>query len=802
MKKLIFLSLFLIVFSAAMFAAGAPRIVTQPIVLENEPANPDDILNYVTNASTVAQTNYICRATCDGTTIGTDLGTPLNYMNVYSSSGTAKARITQAAWPNNWTVGSSLVFDIWYTGTTPTGDGVAPYPLLQHSTATWVVVAGSTTTLPVMTVPPHFVVQADTWAYNLQVNGPADTAFTGPQNGTMPQLLAAPDTDEENELLGVYTAAAAPAGFHWLVNPITVTPADFTGSKAAHVYNGAITFVPVEDDTFTYNLYVNGPDGYAVTGPVAGQTDYLATRDNTAALIGDYTIAAAPAGFHWAVNPITVIADDFVLAGKTNFVYNKTIEFVLIEEDTWTYNLNVTVNDAVLPTPTGVYTVNAVTTPYTFTDGPGDVANTLPGAYTIEAAPAGYHWAVNPITVLAEDFVSGTKANYVYNAAIVFELVADPAPLVITPVDPATVPAGYPMPEGTAPTAAYIVTWSGIHDLFIARGMNDTNAYAYIGGAWLAPNGTSDWTWLAVNFDAKAPIPVIILGPDANFQLLVESHELGIPSPDINAEILLNGVSFPTQIYTPYTFGISGNYTWVPGTYSVVKAGYASWIPDSITFVDITADYAVDFQGIPDGPTPVELSSFTATLTAETYVQLTWISQTEAQMMGYLVYRNTTPDQSTSVLIDHPMVPATNTSSTQTYSAIDNDVTIGTTYYYWLEAVDYTNSTYHGPVSVTVNGNVPPVLPEVTSMRNAYPNPFNANGRTNIEVSLKGGENGTVTIYNVLGQVVRTFNVTEGNHMINWNGRDAKGNNCGSGIYFYKLSTPSMNVTKKMVIVK
>ena len=87
-------------------------------------------------------------------------------------------------------------------------------------------------------------------------------------------------------------------------------------------------------------------------------------------------------------------------------------------------------------------------------------------------------------------------------------------------------------------------------------------------------------------------------------------------------------------------------------------------------------------------------------------------------------------------------------------------------------------------------------------MRNAYPNPFAANGSTNIEVNLKAGENGTVTIYNVLGQTVRTFSVSEGNHMINWNGRDSKGNACGSGIYFYKLSTPSMNVTKKMVIVK
>ncbi|HOZ01971.1 MAG TPA: T9SS type A sorting domain-containing protein, partial [Candidatus Syntrophosphaera sp.] len=88
----------------------------------------------------------------------------------------------------------------------------------------------------------------------------------------------------------------------------------------------------------------------------------------------------------------------------------------------------------------------------------------------------------------------------------------------------------------------------------------------------------------------------------------------------------------------------------------------------------------------------------------------------------------------------------------------------------------------------------------ITSMKGAYPNPFKAN--TNIEVSLKAGESGSVTIYNVLGQVVRTFNVEQGTHTIQWDGMNSKGDTCGSGIYFYKLATPSVNQTKKMVIVK
>ena len=241
-------------------------------------------------------------------------------------------------------------------------------------------------------------------------------------------------------------------------------------------------------------------------------------------------------------------------------------------------------------------------------------------------------------------------------------------------------------------------------------------------------------------------------------------------------------------------------------TASDAPAGF-HWITNPITvvaemFTGNAAYITFALQQDPEPPVPVELSSFTATLTGQFYVQLSWTTQTETQMVGYRVYRSTTADQSTIELIDNPLVPATNTSTTQNYTVVDKDVLIGQTYYYWLEAVDYNNSNFHGPVSVTVTGNVPPVLPEVTEMKNAYPNPFKANSSTNIEVSLKEGDSGTLSIYNVQGQLVKIVSLTEGTHMVNWNGRDTRGNACGSGIYFYKLSTQSMNQTKKMVIVK
>lgn len=299
-----------------------------------------------------------------------------------------------------------------------------------------------------------------------------------------------------------------------------------------------------------------------------------------------------------------------------------------------------------------------------------------------------------------------------------------------------------------------------------------------------------------ITFNKKEYNSFVIVAVDGDTDLRIEG-----------AAVMYNGEQVgTTNAQGEVTFLCPGDYPGA-GTYWVEMEGYCEWDPQHVEREEefLTTNIVSVFTGTPcpeEEPVPVELSSFTATLTGDFFVNIAWTSQTETQMMGYRVYRNTSADQSSAMLVDHPMVPATNTSESQTYNVVDNDVMVGETYYYWLEAVEYNASNYHGPVSVTVTGNVPPVLPEVTSMKNAYPNPFKAGSSTNIEVSLKAGETGSLTIYNVMGQVVRTVSLNEGSHTISWNGRDSKGTAVGSGIYFYKLSTPSLNQTKKMVIVK
>lgn len=430
----------------------------------------------------------------------------------------------------------------------------------------------------------------------------------------------------------------ADSGFttpHDFVNPVvgsvfTINNAAYTWEPANYtVVEGFVTatvnFVgTLVPDTYTYNLYVNGPDGYAVTGPVAGTTDYLASNPDVTALVGAYTIGAAPENYHWEVNPINVVATDFVeqTGGKStraHRIFNHTITFVLVED-------------------------------------------TPPPAYTITITAA----------------------------------------------------------------------------------------------------------------DAETNEPLV-------------------------ANIYIDGVD--SGYDTPYTFTEGVDY--LPGVYTVVLDGYTDWIPESVTFPAVlTHDYTTNFIGTREQVTPVELSSFSATLTANLFVKLTWVSQSETNMIGYRVYRNTSANIADAEMLDIPMVPATNTSSSATYTVTDSNVLENNTYYYWLETIDYHETQFFGPTSVFVESVTPPVTNQ-TKIVKSGPNPFKIGDTYNIQLDVKTGETGTVTIYNVIGQVVRTYSVTGGsNQLVKWDGKDSRGNTCGSGIYFYKLSTPSVNQSKKIVVVK
>ena len=82
-----------------------------------------------------------------------------------------------------------------------------------------------------------------------------------------------------------------------------------------------------------------------------------------------------------------------------------------------------------------------------------------------------------------------------------------------------------------------------------------------------------------------------------------------------------------------------------------------------------------------------------------------------------------------------------------------------------------------------------------------YPNPFNP--ATSISFSLPNPSNWSLKIYNVVGQLVKSFEgYSSGEVSVTWDGKDSDGYEVASGIYFYRLNAGNFSATKKMVLSK
>jgi len=160
-----------------------------------------------------------------------------------------------------------------------------------------------------------------------------------------------------------------------------------------------------------------------------------------------------------------------------------------------------------------------------------------------------------------------------------------------------------------------------------------------------------------------------------------------------------------------------------------------------------------------DSTLPVTLSSFTALAQADQFVTLQWVTESESNLLGYNVYRAESENFSQAMRINPSVVTASNQSVTSTYTYTDNEIE-STTYYYWLEVAELANeNSFHGPIAVTVEDEVVVEGVTMTQFNNFGPSPFTDATSTNLRV--KEGERASITIYNLLGQVVNreTFNL-------------------------------------------
>ncbi|HNX03618.1 MAG TPA: T9SS type A sorting domain-containing protein [Candidatus Cloacimonas sp.] len=707
MKKLIILSV-LAVLVCTIFATN-PRVYMQKVTLDDGsmPGNPADtnpIPNYIYEIYNSAEpTNVVATNTSTN---------PPNICLKKTGNGTTVpyyvvAYVNQSQFNNVWPIGSTLYCKVIYV---PTGEFV-----------TWTreVPSGSTildTTIPYI-VPPYSAP-----SYTLTVTSTPDGKPIYKDNVDTGQVTP-------------YTFDPGEAGTYKVVDPLyTWNPTETVVPELTE--NTTINFVgTLIPDTYTYTLNIHGPEGgYAVTGPTAalsGTIPYIKTANVVADLLGDYTVADAPAGFQWVMNPITVSADMFSLVAKKNGGMNKVVLGSRTNGAKANYEYAATITFELEQLPPQNYTV------------------------LITSLPVG-----------AEIYVGGVDTGEI-------------TPYTFTLAAGANATYTVMMDHYTWEPADFAVT-----NISENKSCNFVGTFNFTQGEEITPPGVPSGSAITIEFTQGSAIVIT-----------------GTPTSAVNPGWIPGYIQFMTLLGAgPWQLTINTSYSFV----WIVGVGvYTGPFPMTI---DIPAggknsDVEIQYGDGGDPTLPVELSYFAATLTAENFVNIAWTTQTETNMNGFNIYRSDSDILSSAIQIAY--IPATNTSTTQNYKHIDREVENGNTYYYWLECVETNGqSIFNGPSSVYVDGPTTPELPNCTTMNNAYPNPFRAGEGTTIKVNVKAGDNGTVTIYNILGQVVKTFPVNQGSNNLTWNARDSKGNLCGNGIYFYKLSTNSLNQTKKMVIVK
>lgn len=129
------------------------------------------------------------------------------------------------------------------------------------------------------------------------------------------------------------------------------------------------------------------------------------------------------------------------------------------------------------------------------------------------------------------------------------------------------------------------------------------------------------------------------------------------------------------------------------------------------------------------------------------------------------------------------------------------------TYKYQVIALYQEGSSLPGPLQsfiypFTIDPDTPPV-PEQTKLYANYPNPFNP--RTYISFDLAESAVVELRIFNLRGQLIRTIfhdMLDAGNYRFVWDGRDSQNRKVSSGLYFYQLRCPGINLRRKMMLIE
>jgi hypothetical protein len=209
---------------------------------------------------------------------------------------------------------------------------------------------------------------------------------------------------------------------------------------------------------------------------------------------------------------------------------------------------------------------------------------------------------------------------------------------------------------------------------------------------------------------------------------------------------------------------------------------------------DNLLDFRLEGNLIINGPLPVELSHFSATV-LEQGVYLKWRTETEVSNYGFEIeksQKSIVKSQTEWTKIGFVQGHG-NSNSPKNYSFTDY-VKSGK-YSYRLKQIDTDGKFEYSKVIEVDAGK----MPDGFVLGQNYPNPFNPS--TTIQFAVAESQSAELKIFDLLGNEVATlFNsIAEGGKVyeVVFNAE-----NLSSGIYIYRLETPQKTENRKMLLIK
>ncbi len=324
-------------------------------------------------------------------------------------------------------------------------------------------------------------------------------------------------------------------------------------------------------------------------------------------------------------------------------------------------------------------------------------------------------------------------------------------------------------------------------------------------GRWLAANGSLDGDEFMISDAVSDSVAAgLFLGQDSSDHFYVLWLDIGLASPTVK------GRRYDMDKSQSGTYGWSSTISGAAiedfsaaigpsGTVSLLWTGTQTATRRAfLTQLASGGSVLVEPFEITDDPN-ADVTDPTVSVSGNNYVSTAWVDRREGRRSVYYQILSSTL---TPIGVNQPASAAT----PEFMSTPCTSASRGRAWFAWSDPRDnglniYLSSVVYSPTGIDDPGDK--VLPKTHRLSQNYPNPFNP--ATVISFDLSANSDVTLSVYNALGQKVKTLvegNLPVGEHSVTWDGTNAAGERVASGVYLYRLKADDFTDSRKMLLLK